>query len=117
MLLRMTCIAPRIPQPGRTGNPKVLGTVKAARRTILSVGPIGHRSVAAASRNDGLPLWSSALCIFAPVSVGLRTIETGAARLAQRQALRAFAPNDVDAKVRKSASTAAPSPKDVAARV
>ena len=41
-----------------------------------------------------------------PVSVGLRTIETGGANLAQRQELRAFARVSLGAKAHKTASTA-----------
>ena len=80
----------RISEPDGSGN-QALQTVKAARWTISSVGLVGHRSVAMSSRSTCLPRWSLALCFFPPVSVGLRTIETGGANLVQRQSLGAFA--------------------------
>lgn len=52
---------------------------------------------------------SATSCPRAPVSVGLRTIETGDNILAQRQSPRASHQLCVDAKVPKSASTAATS--------
>jgi len=102
MLPGMAIHANRMSQPGRTGNLKALRIVKAAQRTTSFVDPIGHRSVAATSRNASLLSWSSTLRIVSPVSVEHRSIETGGASLAQRQHPRAFRRTTFGAKAVKS---------------
>ena len=81
----------RMSQPGRTGNLGVLRIVKSAQRTGSSVDPIGRRSVVVILRSVGSSLRSSTLRFPPPVSMALRTIETGGAKLAQRQSPWAFA--------------------------
>jgi hypothetical protein len=90
ILSLMTAIANRISQPGGTGNVGVLRILKAVRRAS-PVGPIGHRSMVASVRNVDSLFGRSTACVSPPVSMGLRTIETGGASLAQRQTPRAFA--------------------------
>jgi hypothetical protein len=101
----MAVIANRISQPGWTGNVGALGTLKTVQRAS-PVGPIGHYSMAASVRIVDSLVRRSTVRISPPVSVGLRTIETGGANLVQRQSLRAFARVSLDAKVHKTASTA-----------
>ena len=101
----MTAVSNRIPQPGGTGNVGALRTLKAVQRAS-PVGSIGHRSMAASVRNVGSLCGSLTVRFSPPVSMGLRTIETGGANLAQRQDLRAFARVSLDAKVHKTASAA-----------
>ncbi len=72
----MTPSVAEIPQPGGTGNVGALWTLKAVRRAS-PVGPIGHRSMAASVRNVGSLCGSLTVRFSPPVSVGLRTIETG----------------------------------------
>ena len=98
----MDACANRISQPGWTGNAGVLRIAKAAQRTAMSDDPNGDRSIAASSRNVSSPFGSSMLRIRPPVSVGLRTIETGGSNLAQRQDPRAFAPRLSRCKSRKT---------------
>ena len=127
---RMLSEATRIAQPGRTGTREApLRTVKAARRS-LSAGPVtvvmrdvmrtairelepssrevvercGDLSSGSSSARKGATSRS-----LAPVSVEPCTIETGAAILAQRQSPWASRQFSVDAKVQKSASSAATS--------
>jgi hypothetical protein len=90
MLPRMAKDATRISQPGGTGNVGALRIVKAAQRTLSSVDPIGRRSAVASSRNPSSLCGSSTSRASPPVSVGLRTIETGGANLAQCQTPRAL---------------------------
>jgi hypothetical protein len=105
ILARTTVVSNRIPQPGGTGNVGAPRTLKAVRRAS-PVGPIGHRSMAASVRIVGSLFGRSTVRVSPPVSVGLRTIETGGANLAQRQNLRAFARVSLGAKAHKTASTA-----------
>jgi hypothetical protein len=91
MLPCMAMEASRISQPGRTGTVGALRIVKAAQRTRSSVDPIGCRSAAASSRNASSLFGSSMSRTSPPVSVGLRTIETGGSSPAQRQVSWAFA--------------------------
>lgn len=62
--------------------------------------------MAVSLRNIGSLFGRSIVRVSPPVSVGLRTIETGGANLAQRQNLRAFARVSLGAKAHKTASTA-----------
>jgi hypothetical protein len=96
-LSRMTVVSNRIPQPGGTGNVGALRILKAVRRAS-PVDPIGHRSMAASVRTGDSLTRRSTVRVSPPVSVGLRTIETGVARLAQCQAPCAFAPNRLRCK-------------------
>ena len=98
--------ATQMSQPGGTGKLGCLRIVKAAQRTLSSVDPIGCRSAVASSRKASSAPRSSMLREMSPVSVGLRTIETGGAKLAQRQSPRALQRFNVDAKVHKPASKA-----------
>ena len=68
-----------------------------------------HRQTQRSVPTPQAPAKSATSCPRAPVSVGLRTIETGDNILAQRQSPRASRRLCVDAKVPKSASTAATS--------
>ena len=105
---KLSCMygnAHRIPQPGGTGNVGAPRTLEAVQRAS-PVGPIGHHSMAASVRIVDSLVRRSTVRISPPVSMGLRTIETGGANLAQRQNLRAFARVSLDAKVHKTVSTA-----------
>jgi len=102
MLPRMAMQATQMSQPGGTGNLGALRIVKAAQRTSSSVDPIGYRSVPASSRNASSLAGSSMLRTSTPVSVGLRTIETGGENLAQCQAARAIAANELRCKSREN---------------
>ena len=104
-------------QPGRTGNARVLRIVKTAQRAFASVDPTGHRSVVVTLRNRCCSVGSSVLRRLPPVSVGLRTIETGGANLAQRQALSAFASNALRCKSPEMRLFGGDIREDVAARV
>ena len=99
MLAAMVSPTNPMSQPGRTGNVGVLRIVKAAQRTSPSIDPTGHRSVVVSLRSGGCFVWGTALRFRPPVSVGLRTIETGAANLAQCQSPWASRRFSVDAKV------------------
>jgi len=104
-------------QPGRTGNAGVLRIVKAAQRAFASVDPTGHRSVVVSLRSRCCSAWSSLLRLPPPVSVGLRTIETGGDNLAQRQALSAFASDALRCKSPQIRLFGGDIREDVAARV
>ncbi len=106
ILSRMTVVSNRIPQPGGTGNVGALRTLKAVQRAS-PVGPIGHRSMAASVRIVGSLFRRSTVRISPPVSVGLRTIETGGVSLAQRQTPRAFGRSRPPCKSQQTASAAA----------
>lgn len=107
MLILMSEHANRISQPGWTGNSRAQRTVEAAQRTS-SVGPVGHRSMAACLRYSDSPLWRSMSRCSSPVSVGLSLHRDGRRMLAQRQCLRAIRRTPFDAKAGKTASAAAP---------
>ena len=77
MLAAMVSPTNPMSQPGRTGNVGVLRIVNAAQRTSVSVDPTGHRSVVVNLRSACSSVRSSTLRLPPPVSVGLRTIETG----------------------------------------
>jgi hypothetical protein len=116
MLILMSEHANRILQPGWTGNSRAQRTVEAAQRT-LSVGPIGHRSMAACLRQFGSPLWRSMSRFSSPVSVGLSLHRDGRRVLAQRQCLRALRRTPFDAKAGKTATAAAPASLQACASV
>jgi len=107
MLAAMARTAYPMSQPGRTGNLGALRIVKAAQRTSSSVDPTGRRSAVVSLRSISSSVWGFTLRLPPPVSMGLRTIETGGAKLAQRQNPRAFPPNDLRYKSPKSAFGAA----------
>lgn len=98
----MGTVANQISQPGWTGNLGALRIVKAVQRAPSSVDPIGRRSSAESSRDASFSSWSSRLRFSSPVSVGLRTIETGAAILAQCQSPWTSRRFSVDAKVQNA---------------
>jgi hypothetical protein len=102
----MALLVSRNPQPGRTGN-RALRVVQAAPRTFSSVDPIDRRSAVATSRSATLSLRSSMLRLSPHVSVERSAIETGGAKLVQRQHPRAFRRTIFGAKAMKSASGSA----------
>jgi hypothetical protein len=85
-------------QPGRTGNLSAADRESCAADTLVRRS-IGHRSMTASSCTLGSPVGSLFVCTTSPVSVGLRTIETGANKLAQRQSLRGLQRFTLAAKV------------------
>jgi hypothetical protein len=96
-LLGMESSTHRKPQPGWTGT-RALRIVQATLRTVLSVDPIGRRSAVATSRSAFVSSWGTMLRLSPPVSVTPCGMETGGAKLAQRQCPRGFEPNDLRCK-------------------
>jgi hypothetical protein len=94
----MATNATQISQPGWTGNPSAADRESCAADTLVRRS-IGHRSMTASSCTLGSPVGSLIVCTTSPVSVGLRTIETGGTKLAQSQSLRGLQRFTLAAKV------------------
>jgi hypothetical protein len=94
----MASNATQISQPGWTGNLSAADRESCAADTLVRRS-IGHRSMTASSCTLGSPVGSLIVCTSSPVSVGLRTIETGGKELAQRQSLRGLQRFTLTAKV------------------